>query len=52
MTDDSMELAAFVALRIALGVLSLAGTILAEILCGFGCGVYEEFHFDPAKRFP
>ncbi len=49
--DDSMKLAAFIALGIALGVLGLASAVLAEILCGFGRGVCEEFHLDPTKRF-
>lgn len=40
-TDDSMKLAAFIALRIALRVLSLASAVLAEVFCGFRCGVCE-----------
>ncbi len=46
-----MKLAAFVALRISLGVLGLASTVLAKILRSFGCGVCKEFHFDPAEWF-
>ena len=50
MTDDSVKLAAFVALGMTLGVLGLASAILAEIFGGFGGGVCEEFHFHAAKR--
>ena len=46
-----MELAAFVTLRMALGVLGLAGAVLAEVLCGFGGGVCEELHFYSAEWF-
>ena len=40
-----MEFAAFVALRPALGILVLAGAVLAEVFGGFGGGVGEEFDF-------
>ena len=48
-TYDSVELAAFVALGEALGVLRFASAVLAEVLCGFGGSVREEFHFYPAE---
>ena len=51
-TDDSVKLAAFVALGIALGVLGLAGAVLAEVLGGFGGSVCEKLHFDPAEGLP
>ena len=47
-----MELAAFVALRSALGIFSLAGAELTKILGGLGSDVCEELHFDAAKGLP
>jgi hypothetical protein len=44
-----MELAAFVALRLATTVSRLPGAELTEILCGLGNNVFEQFHLDPAK---
>lgn len=43
-----MEFATFVALRSALGILGLSGTILAEILCRLWGYIREELHLDAA----
>lgn len=50
-TYHAMELGVLVALRFASAVFALAGAELAEILCGFGHCVGEEFHFDTAQWF-
>lgn len=46
-----MEFAPFVPLRTALSVLRLAGTVLAEILGGFGDDVGEQLHLHSTERF-
>lgn len=48
-TYHSMELAAFVALRLSLGIFGLAGAELAEILCCSRGDICKQFHFDPAE---
>lgn len=50
-THNSMEFTPLIPLRIPLRVFRLAGTILAEILGGFGRDVGKEFHFDAAEGF-
>ena len=50
-TYNSVELAAFVALRLALGILGLASTELSEVFSCAGGDVCEEFHFDSAEGF-
>lgn len=46
-TDDSMELAASVALRPSLSILVLACTVLTEVLRGLGGNICEELHLYP-----
>lgn len=51
-TYHSMELAAFVALGLTLGIFGLAGAELAEILCCSRGDVCKQFHLDPAEGLP
>ena len=44
-TYDPVEFTPFVALRPALGILVLAGAVLAEVFGGFGGGGGEELDF-------
>lgn len=44
-THNSMELASFVALRLALGVFTFAGAKLPEILCSTWGDIGKKFHF-------
>lgn len=50
LTNDSMEFAPFIPLRISLTVFGLASAILAEILGGFRRDICKEFHFHSAQR--
>lgn len=47
-TYDPMELARFVALRLAPVVLGLAGAELTEVLSSLGNYIFEQFELDPA----
>ena len=48
LTYNAVELAPFVALRSALGILVLACAVLAEVFGGLGGGVGEELYFHAA----
>lgn len=51
-TNNSMEFAALVSLRISLGILGLARAVLAKVFRGFRRRVCKEFHLHPAQRLP
>lgn len=48
-TDDTVEFASFVALRLSQVVFGLACAVLAKVLGGFGNDVLEELHLDAAQ---
>lgn len=50
-THYAVELGALVALGTTSGVLTLAGTELAEVLCCLGDDILEEFEGDATQRF-
>lgn len=50
-TYHAVELGPLVTLGFTVGVLGLAGAELAEVLCGAGSFVREEFHFHAAEGF-